>query len=591
MADFSNSLHDDSTRPPLRVDRPAPNGKNGSAIELLKRPARHRPAASAETRFGDYELLDEVARGGMGIVYKARQISLNRTVALKMILSGRLATDDDIAQFYSEAKAAAALNHPGIVQIHEVGQVGDQHFFSMEFVSGQTLAQLLVDGPLPPEDAAVLIANVADAVEFAHQAGIVHRDLKPANIILDASGYPHISDFGVALHSERDVSAESGSPIGTVSFMPPEQAAGNLDLIGPASDVYSLGATLYCLLSGTPPFRAASPADTLVQVLSHEPLPLRRLNDQIPADLETIAAKCLDKDPSRRYSSAQELALDLRRYIMLEPIHARPASQWTHFAKWARRNPSLALLAAVLVASVGALFATSLMYNSLLREERTLAQESEQRALQLLGLSETLLTEIGQRRNATSVDLLQQAMSLGRLRAAIQRVAASPSRDQAVAPIEVFEHEAAFFNDGDAARLRPLIDRVLTSIHDWSDGPVPLEVEAAADELAQTCIEMWHQQADHDPDARDQVGRIVRTQLAQIINLILSAPSQVAASELIDRFNRLRIGVLPIVGLPELIASCSSLATAFESWPDRQTGRQLGLALPDSVWPWPEVVQ
>lgn len=591
MADFSDSLHDDSTRPPLRVDRPAPNGKNGSAIELLKPPARHRVADSAGSRFGDYELLDEVARGGMGIVYKARQISLNRTVALKMILSGRLATDDDIAQFYSEAKAAAALNHPGIAQIHEVGQVGDQHFFSMEFVSGQTLAQRLIDGPLPPEDAAVLIANVADAVEFAHQAGIVHRDLKPANIILDASGHPHITDFGVALHNERDISAESGSPVGTVSFMPPEQAAGNLDLIGPASDVYSLGATLYCLLSGTPPFRAATPADTLVQVLSHEPLPLRRLNDRIPADLETIAAKCLDKDPSRRYPTAQELALDLRRYIMLEPIQARPASQWTHFAKWARRNPSLALLAAVLVASVGALFATSLMYNSLLREERTLAQASEQRALQLLGLSETLLTEIGQRRNASSVDLLQQAMSLGRLRAAIQRVAASPSRDQAVAPIEVFEHEAAFFNDGDLPRVRPLIDAALDAIHGWSEGAAPLEVDSAADALGDACIEAWREHADADSEARDQVGRVVRTRLAQIINLILSSDSRVAAADLIDRFNRLRTGVLPIVDLPELAAPCSSLANAFDNWPDQQTGRQLERVLPSNVWPLPGLGQ
>jgi len=575
----------------MRAWRTAPKGANGSATELLKPPVRRRAAETAENRFGDYELLDEIARGGMGIVYKARQVSLSRTVALKMILSGRLATDDDITQFYSEAKAAAALNHPGIVQIHEVGQVGEQHFFSMEFVSGQTLAERLIDGPLPPEEAAVLIANVADAVEFAHQAGIVHRDLKPANIILDASGHPHITDFGVALHHDRDVSAESGSPVGTVSFMPPEQAAGNLDLIGPASDVYSLGATLYCLLSGTPPFRAASPADTLVQVLSHEPLPLRRLNDQIPADLETIATKCLDKDPARRYPTAQELALDLRRYIMLEPIQARPASQWTHFAKWAKRNPSLALLTAVLVASVGALFATSLMYNSLLREERTLARASERRALQLLGLSESLLTEIGQRRNATTVDFLQQAMSLGRLRAAIQRVTDSPSRDLAEAPIEVFEHEAAFFNDGAMPRLRPLIDTALDAVHDWSDGPVPPELEAAADDLGDACIELWHEQADGDPEARDQVARVVRTQLAQIINLILSAESREAAPDLIDRFQRLRTGVLPIVDLPDLTAPCSSLANAFENWPAQQTGPELARSLPSSVWPWPGLGQ
>ncbi len=591
MVDHSNALHDDSTRPPTRGERPAPNGTNGSVIGLLKRPAARQTVESAGAHFGDYELLSEIARGGMGIVYKARQTSLNRTVALKMILSGRLATDDDIGHFYSEAKAAAGLNHPGIVRIYEVGEFGGQHFFSMEYVDGQTLAQRLIDGPLPPEEAAVLIANVADAVEFAHQSGIVHRDLKPANIILDAARYPHVTDFGVALQSDRETHAENGSPVGTASFMPPEQAAGDLDLIGPTSDVYALGATLYCLLSGTPPFRAANPSDTLVQVLSQEPIPLRRLNDQIPVDLETIAAKCLEKDPTRRYPSAQELALDLRRFLMLEPIQARPASQWTRLVKWARRNPPLALLATVLIASVAALFATGLMYNSLLREERTLAQASERRALQLLGLSESLLTEMGQRRNAASVDFLQQAMSLGRLRVAIHRVAASPSREQATTSIEVFEHEAAFFNDEVTPQLRPLIDAAIKAIRDWSDGPVPPELDVAADDLAGAGIEIWHQQADHDPEARDHVGRVVRTQLAQIINLILSAPSREEAADLIDRFNRLRTGVLPIVDLQELTAPCSSLAAAFESWPDQQTGRQLEQSLPNGIWPWPDLAR
>ncbi|MBI1310736.1 protein kinase [bacterium] len=592
MTDLSDSLHEDSTRPPFRGARPVVNGTNGSATGLLKpRSTRHSSTSLLQKQFGDYELEDEIARGGMGIVYKARQVSLNRTVALKMIIAGRLASAADIEQFYSEAKAAAALNHPGIVQIHEVGQIGDQHFFSMEYVAGQTLAQRLIDGPLPPEEAAVLVANVADAVEFAHSAGIVHRDIKPANIILDASGHPHITDFGVALYNEGGTTIESSTPVGTVSFMPPEQAAGDLDLIGPASDIYSLGATLYCLLAGHPPFRAANPSDTLVQVISREPIPLRRLNDRIPIDLETITAKCLEKDPTRRYPNAQELALDLRRFLMLEPIQARPTSQWAHLVKWSRRNPSLALLTAVLIASVAALFATGLMYNSLLRQERTLAQSSERRALQLLGLSDALLTELGQRRNAATVDFLQQAMSLGRLRATTHRVVTSMSRDQAVVPIEVFEHEAAFFSDKTAPQLRPLIDRTQDAIRDWADGPVPPNLRDVADDLQATCIDIWRELVDTDPEARDHVARVVRTQLAQTINLILASRSRTDAADLISRFERLRTGVLPIVGLRELNASCSSLANAFDRWPTQQTGRQLERSLPASVWPWPELVE
>ena len=584
------SLHDDSTRPPQRGGASGPARSDNSSAALLQPVASPGlDAVGEDNRFGDYELLEEIARGGMGVVYKARQTGLNRIVALKMILAGRLASASDIDHFYSEAKAAASLNHPGIVQIYEVGEIGDQHFFSMEYVAGQTLAQRLFDGPLQPEEAAVLIANVADAVEFAHSTGLIHRDLKPANIILDSAGHPHVTDFGVAHQNDGDA-AEAGTPVGTVSYMPPEQTSGNLDLVGPASDVYSLGATLYCLLAGHPPFHAANPADTLVQVVSQDPIPLRRLNDRIPIDLETITAKCLEKDPARRFQSAQELALDLRRYLMLEPIQARPASHLTRFVKWSKRSPSLALLTGVLAAAVIALGATSLMYTSLLREERSMAQASEQRALQMLGLSESLLSDLGHLRNASTVDLLQQAMSLGRLRSLIHRVTDVEARADAEIPISVFELESAFYLDADSPQLKTQIGRTQELIREWTEGPVPDELRTAADELEEMCVEVWHEKSEADPAGSDRVARIVRTQLAQIINLILTASSPQEADPLIQGFESLRRGVLPLVVDQSLASRCTSLSSAFRNWPSQQTGQQLEQSLPSGVWPWPELV-
>src|SRR5271165_6780868 len=262
--------------------------------------------------FGDYEIIREIARGGMGVVFQARQVSLNRPVALKMILAGQLANDTDVKRFYTEAEAAANLDHPGIVPIFEVGQHEGQHYFSMGFVEGQSLAQRLADGPLPPREAAELIAKVAQAIEFAHQRGVNHRDLKPANILLDRNDNPRVTDFGLAKKLQTDSGLTgSGQIMGTPSYMPPEQAGGHRGEVGPEADVYALGATLYALVTGRPPFQAAAPMDTVIQVISDEPVPPRRLNASIPLDLETICLKCLEKDPRRRYGSARALAEEL----------------------------------------------------------------------------------------------------------------------------------------------------------------------------------------------------------------------------------------------------------------------------------------
>ncbi|GAA4454323.1 protein kinase domain-containing protein [Novipirellula rosea] len=302
---------------------------------------------------GEYEIVDEIARGGMGIVFRARQSKLRRDVALKMILSGRLATEADVDRFYREARAAAALNHPNIVGVHEVAEHEGHHYFTMDLVAGRSLASIISEGTLSPRKSAELIIAVALAIEYAHEHGVLHRDLKPANILIDDDGKPHVTDFGLAKTlagnaADEDLTA-SGQILGTPTYMSPEQASAKHDLVGVASDVYSLGAILYACLSGRGPFVADSVVDTIRQVIEKEPLSLRLLNPQVPKDLETICLKCLRKEPHRRYGTAGKLADDLGRFIEGRPVVARPVPAVTKAWRWSRRNPGIALLSALSV--------------------------------------------------------------------------------------------------------------------------------------------------------------------------------------------------------------------------------------------------
>ncbi len=298
--------------------------------------------------FGDYEIVRELARGGMGVVFLARQVSLNRPVAIKMILAGQLADEADVRRFHTEAEAAANLDHPGIVPIHEVGQHEGQHYFSMGFVDGPSLAQRLADGPITPREAAELMARVAEAIAYAHRRGLIHRDIKPGNILLDRDGSPRITDFGLAKRVESDSAlTASGQIMGTPSYMPPEQADGRGAAAGPKADVYAIGATLYALATGRPPFQAATPMDTILQVIHQEPVPPRRLNAGIPRDLETICLKCLEKDPARRYATAEALVDELRRFLDGKPILARPVGPHERAWRWSRRNRLAAALLTV----------------------------------------------------------------------------------------------------------------------------------------------------------------------------------------------------------------------------------------------------
>ena len=274
--------------------------------------------------FGDYELLEELGRGGMGIVYRAVQRSLGRTVAIKMLLRRDLAGPADLARFRSEAEAAAQLDHAGIVSIFEVGEHDGHPFYSMQFIEGTTLAKRLARGPLPPREAAELLAKVAEAVQAAHARGVLHRDLKPSNILIDASGEPRVSDFGLAKRLEAgDSVTHTGAILGTPCYMSPEQAAGSRGDVGPTSDVWSLGAILYQMLTGRPPFQAANPMDTLLAVLEADPPLPRSLDPQVDRDLEMIALKSLQKPQDLRYESAAALAADLRAYLAGEPVAAR----------------------------------------------------------------------------------------------------------------------------------------------------------------------------------------------------------------------------------------------------------------------------
>ena len=385
--------------------------------------------------FGDHELLEEIARGGMGVVYRARQVKLNRIVAVKMILSGQLASEQDIARFYTEAEAAAKLDHPGIVPIYEVGELEGQHFFSMGYVKGSSLAEKVKAGPMEPQKAAEYVRQVAEAIEYAHQHGVIHRDIKPSNILLTVKDLPRVTDFGLAKSVEGDSEmTASGQILGTPGYMPPEQASGAVHQVNHLADVYSLGALLYALLTGRPPFQSSNFMETLKQVVEQPPVSPRLLNPAVDLDLETICLKCLEKNSENRLQSAQELSEELQRYLNGEPIRSRRVGMTTRLWRWCKRHPwpvALASLTVVLSVAVylaiqmagklsvsGQLSEWDRQFETLL-EEPELSEEylSEMETLlqQIRELNETQAEESRIKLNAVLAEEVQQEISQPRL--------------------------------------------------------------------------------------------------------------------------------------------------------------------------------
>ena len=341
-----------------------------------------------------YVLLSELGRGGVGVVYRARQTDLDRTVALKMLLSGELSDERQRARFRREAQAVAQLQHPNIVQLHSAGEQNGRPFLSMELVDGPSLSQAIAGRPWPAFAAATLVEKLARAIECAHAKGIVHRDLKPANVLLQRaevlqakrrddpvvwdSVEPKITDFGLAKRDDDVLATRSGTVLGTPSYMAPEQASGNVAAIGPRTDVYALGAILYEILTGRPPFLAATSTKTIQQVLVDDPIPPRKLQPTVPHDLETICLRCLAREPDRRYHTAFDLADDLRRYRQGCPILARPVSPLERCLKWLRRRPAIAGLLCVSAIATSALLGTWGVLTAQLKIQRDEARQARQ---------------------------------------------------------------------------------------------------------------------------------------------------------------------------------------------------------------------
>jgi tetratricopeptide (TPR) repeat protein/tRNA A-37 threonylcarbamoyl transferase component Bud32 len=374
----------------LMPDAPAPHGWE-NAEETL--PSRGK--GSAQTVAGNlprvpgYEVLEVLGRGGMGIVYKARHLALNRPIALKMIQAADLDNPAALARFRTEAEAIARLQHSQVVQIYEVGEHDGLPYLALELIEGGSLAQRLNGTPLPARQAGRLVEALARAVHAAHQRGLVHRDLKPANILLTPDGTPKVSDFGLAKLMDGGAGpTATGEVLGTPSYMAPEQAESKGLAVGPATDIHAVGAILYEMLTGRPPFRMTTPMETLMQVVRQEPVPPRRLQPATPRDLEIICLKCLQKDPRKRYASAKDLADDLSRFVQSEPIRARPISTWERAWKWAKRQPGWAALAVVSSLAILSLLAGGLWYGAQLRtaveKSNESARAAEERRLEAL---------------------------------------------------------------------------------------------------------------------------------------------------------------------------------------------------------------
>lgn len=453
----------------------SPENSNATA-NFTSGPVGRRASAVLQTSLGGYEIMGELGRGGMGVVYKAHQRGLNRTVALKMVLAGGHASEDQLKRFLIEARAVAHLQHPNIVQVFDIGENDGLPFFSLEFVDGQPLSRKLAKQPQPPKEAAAIMVVIAKAMQYAHDNKILHRDLKPANILLTSAGVPKIADFGLAKQIEdndEEGATRTGTVIGTPSYMAPEQARGDTHVIGPSTDQYALGAMLYEMLTGRPPFAAARQVDTILQVIKNEPIPPRQLEERIPADLETICLKALQKDIGKRYESCGEFAADLERFLRGEPIHARPVSNVERGIRWCKRNPLVAGLSAVAVASLVVVTCVSTWSamtlsakNTKLAEETARANlnaenEKKQAAIAKAKEAEARRLEGIAKENEKRAKEQETIAKLNEQKAIEQKKKTDEQADNLKKYMQNFLTESSMMDDIEAPQLRPFKKKLL----------------------------------------------------------------------------------------------------------------------------------
>lgn len=488
--------------------------------------ARRLSTAPAVPRqFDGYEILEEIARGGMGIVYRAHQKSLDRVVALKTVLAGNSATEDAIQLFRTEAQAAGKLNHPGIVPVYDVGECHGFHYFSMPLIDGVSLGDCVARGPLDPDEAARLMKTVAETIQFAHDHNVIHRDLKPRNILIDTHNQPLVMDFGIAQRIEHaQTPGAVNSLTGTAEYMPPEQAAG--EVTGPLADVYSLGATLYCLLTGRPPFQSHNTLDTLLAVLQGDPIPPRRLNERIPRDLELVCLKCLQKRSQDRYQSAREFADELGRFLNGEPVLVHPVGNIGTFIRWMKREPRSAAISAGLVVCFTAALAISVYYNFKLnrqRDELVQAQRAADYEEQRAGRLQKWL-EAARKNPATAESGVLQALryvSLGDVCSAAAKLARAKWVDERRLALE--ELQAARTNLGEAqeVELQTLLDQVEDAAGSDADGRPA--IQDSVDELIKKIRTLWLEATEASPQVKQEIRGILSRRAVELTDQITTA--------------------------------------------------------------------
>ena len=548
------------------TDATIPPDRDLSDASVMARGAPNAPAMPKE--FDGYELIEEIARGGMGIVYKAYQKSLDRVVALKTVLAGDLASEEAIRLFHTEARAAGKLNHPGIVPVYDVGECHGFHYFSMPLIDGVSLGDRVARGPMDPDEAARFMKMAAETIQFAHRHRIIHRDLKPGNILVDSHGRPLITDFGIARRiDDRHTPGEQYSLTGTAEYMPPEQASG--ESTGPLGDVYSLGATLYCLLTGRPPFQSSNTLDTLLAVIHSEPVPPRRLNERIPRDIELICLKCIEKRPQDRYQSALVVAEELDRFLEGRPVLVHPVGNIGTFIRWTRRKPRSAALATGLVVCFTAALAISVYYNFQLDMQRDIADEarreaefSELSARRLQTVTEALLEQLATAESGV-VQALQYS-SLGEVCSAATKLSRATLKIPRNLALEDFRTARSRLSDKQESELRPLLDQIEKAAYRKEGDPDA--TTSVVDDLIVQARRVWLTATEESPGARNQIRTVLYARTHRLVEKIATAVDRHDVADDIETLVDLMNAELSVVATDEVYLKAVQMLVAVEGW-------------------------